>query len=103
MLFRSNNLGQNAVIRTGDRLIVASGRAVPSASAGSAGRSRSASGHSRSGMDGSEASATYRVRRGDTLFKIASRLSTTVEEICRLNNLSLGDTLLPGTLLKIER
>ena len=45
---------------------------------------------------------TYRVRSGDTLYKIASRLSTTVERICRVNNLSITEPLVPGTLLHIE-
>ncbi len=46
---------------------------------------------------------TYRVRKGDTLYRIATRMSTSVEAICSLNNLSASDTLHPGTLLLIGR
>ncbi len=47
-----------------------------------------------------ESSTTYTVKRGDTLYAIASRFNTTVDEIKRLNNLT-SNTLQIGQILKI--
>ena len=44
---------------------------------------------------------TYRVRRGDTLGKIAYRHNTTIAVLLRLNKMKLSDRLLAGRLLKI--
>lgn len=42
----------------------------------------------------------YRVRKGDTLAKIAKKHGTTVDRLCRLNNISRGKTLRPGQIIK---
>ena len=44
---------------------------------------------------------TYRVRRGDTLGKIAYRHDTTIAVLLRLNKMKLSDRLLAGRTLKI--
>jgi len=44
---------------------------------------------------------TYRVRRGDTLGKIAYRHDTTIAVLLRLNKMRLSDRLLAGRKLKI--
>lgn len=95
-----NNLGSSS-LKPGQRLVVYGGAAKPQAvKTSSAQRPPSTS---RASAAGGGDAPSYRVRRGDTLFKIASRLSTTVENLCKMNNLSTRDPLLPGTLLKIER
>jgi len=45
--------------------------------------------------------ATYRVRKGDTLEKIAARHDTTVSELVRLNNLKVKDPLYVDRKLKV--
>lgn len=52
--------------------------------------------------DGDEiASVAYTVRRGDSLWRIASRHRTSVDAICRANGISPEATLRPGTRLTI--
>lgn len=43
---------------------------------------------------------TYTVVSGDNLSSIASRFNTTVEEICRLNNIANANLIHPGQVLK---
>lgn len=47
-------------------------------------------------------SSTYRVRKGDTLSKIASRNGTTVARLCRLNGLSTTSKLSIGQRIKLK-
>lgn len=47
-------------------------------------------------------SATYRVRKGDTLSKIASRNGTTVARLCRLNGLTTTSKLSIGQRIKLK-
>ena len=47
-------------------------------------------------------SSTYRVRKGDTLSKIASRNGTTVARLCKLNNLTTKSKLNIGQRLKLR-
>ena len=44
---------------------------------------------------------TYTVVAGDNLSSIASRFNTTVEKLCRLNNISNANLIHPGQVLKI--
>lgn len=43
---------------------------------------------------------TYKVSKGDTLYSIASKLDTTVDELKNINNLT-SDTLIIGQILKV--
>jgi LysM repeat protein len=43
----------------------------------------------------------YTVQKGDSLYKIAQRHKTTVNELCRLNNFSSKVSLLPGKKIKV--
>ncbi|HIU39078.1 MAG TPA: peptidoglycan DD-metalloendopeptidase family protein [Candidatus Limisoma intestinavium] len=45
---------------------------------------------------------TYRIRKGDTLGKIASRYGVSVNSICRLNGISKNSTLRVGKVLRIK-
>lgn len=47
-------------------------------------------------------SATYRVRKGDSLSKIASRNGTTVAKLCKLNGLSTSSKLQVGQRLRLR-
>lgn len=97
-----NNL-KGSLVKPGQRLVIYGGASRAPQTAKATSRSSVSKGMRASSGGGGGSSSTYRVRRGDTLFKIASRLSTTVETLCRLNNLSGRDPLLPGTLLKLDR
>ena len=44
---------------------------------------------------------TYRVVNGDNLSSIASRFGTTVDAICKLNNISNPNLIYPGQVLKL--
>ena len=46
--------------------------------------------------------ASHKVRRGDTLWRIAERYNTTVGRLCRLNGISPKATLYPGTVLNVR-
>ena len=46
--------------------------------------------------------ASYRVRKGDTLSKIASRNGTTVAKLCRLNGIKTTTKLSVGQRLKLR-
>ncbi len=46
---------------------------------------------------------TYKVKQGDTLYRIANNFRTTVKDICRWNGLSPRDTIYPGDELTIYR
>ena len=109
-----NDLSGNTRLRAGDRIVVFSGR-----SNGSARDSAPAQPMAKASIGGTEAAPksasargsakaaaphkTYLVKPGDTLYRIATRMSTTVERLCRVNNLSISDALIPGTILTIER
>jgi LysM repeat protein len=51
--------------------------------------------------DGSSVSATYTVRRGDTLGRIAQRFGVTVAKLCAWNGIATNTTLFPGNRLVI--
>ena len=43
----------------------------------------------------------YVIKKGDTLYSIASRFNTTVAELRNLNNLSPNKTLMPGEVITV--
>jgi membrane-bound lytic murein transglycosylase D len=46
---------------------------------------------------------THTVRRGDSLWRIASRYKTTVDKLCSLNSISRNSILHPGTKLTVAK
>ena len=44
----------------------------------------------------------YTVRPGDSLWSIAKRFNTTVDDLVRMNNISDPDAILPGQRLRID-
>lgn len=57
---------------------------------------------SSSSASSGRGAATYRVRKGDSLSKIASRNGTTVANLCRLNGLKSSSKLQVGQRLKLR-
>ncbi len=51
---------------------------------------------------GSSGTAYYRVKKGDTLSRIAQRNGTSVSRICRLNGINKNSVLRPGQRLRIR-
>ncbi len=87
---RLNGIRNPNRLRVGQRLKIPVGRTW----SGSTGRS--ASGHGGGGKI-----VRYRVRRGDTLWRIARRFGTTVSSIRKLNGLH-GNTIRVGQVLRVE-
>ncbi|HHQ49192.1 MAG TPA: LysM peptidoglycan-binding domain-containing protein [Acidobacteria bacterium] len=81
----ANGLSRRSVLHPGQRLIIPSKKTAPE---------RQASTNSTS------ASATYRVRRGDTLFDIARRFGISLNDLRRANGLR-GSRIHPGDVLII--
>ena len=94
----ANRMSMSKLLQIGDRLNVVPGPGYVAQASNSGGASPSASPPaSRSGED-----LVHTVRRGDSLWLIASRYNTTVDEICSRNQISKGATLYPGTKLTID-
>lgn len=55
-----------------------------------------------SGSSAGSGSSTYRVRKGDSLSKIASRNGTTVAKLCKLNGLKTTSKLQVGQKIKLR-
>lgn len=91
-LCQLNGIKQTKILHPGDRLKVSG-----SASAGS-GKSSQAGASGK----GSQGAATYTVRSGDTLSKIAKRNGTTVKRLCQLNGIKETSTLRVGQKLKLR-
>lgn len=53
-----------------------------------------------SGSKSSGGNLFYKVKKGDTLSKIAARQGTTVQKLCQLNRISKKTTLRPGQVLR---
>lgn len=93
-LCQLNGIKQTKILHPGDRLKV-SGSA--STKQGSGGGSSSANSAGTTG-----GAATYTVRSGDNLSKIARRHGTTVRRLCELNGIKESSTLRVGQKLKIK-
>ena len=93
-LCKINGISRNKVLHPGDRLRV-SGKAgsnpEPSPTTTKADKNSKAS-----------SSATYSVRSGDTLGKIAKTHGTTVKKLCKLNGISQNTPLRVGQKLKVK-
>ncbi len=85
-LCQLNGISQNKILHPGDRLKV-SGNATANPPA-------------RTG--GLKGGATYTVRSGDTLSKIARNNGTTVKRLCQLNGIKETSTLRVGQKLKLR-
>lgn len=83
---RANRIRGASVLRVGQRLKIPVSRAANGHAAGAAGR--------RPGV--------HTVRPGETLWRIASRYSMSVEELCVLNGISREDVLRPGMRLTVS-
>jgi membrane-bound lytic murein transglycosylase D len=55
------------------------------------------------GGSSSGGTVTHIVRRGDSLWRIASRYKTTVDQLCSLNSISRHSILHPGTKLTVAK
>lgn len=60
------------------------------------------SGTSKSSSSKSSGSATVKVRKGDSLSRIASRNGTTVAKLCRLNGIKSSAKIVPGQTLRVR-
>jgi membrane-bound lytic murein transglycosylase D len=87
-LARINNMSTNDVLRTGQRLVLNARAAPPKkASSSSAASSRQ---------------VTYKVRRGDSLSRIAKVFGVTVSDLVSWNGISLHSVLRPGQRLMVN-
>jgi membrane-bound lytic murein transglycosylase D len=91
----ASGIAVNKLLRIGERLTV-----VPGVRSSSEAR-RIATGGSAS--DAATGSLVHTVRRGDTLWRIANLYKTTVNMLCRLNDISPNTTLYPGVRLVVQR
>lgn len=81
----ANSFDSNIALSVGQKLIIPIGRSSASVST-----SRS------SGQVASGSKNYYSVRRGDTLFRIASKHGVSVDQLCAWNGISSGEILKPG-------
>lgn len=93
-----NGMGNSSLLMPGQRLTIAPGVTSAPSSANS---SATEAGSSSSGGSGSV--IKHRVRRGDTLSRIARAYGSTVDDLCRWNEISRDDTLRVGATLVLYR
>ncbi|MBR1549536.1 MAG: peptidoglycan DD-metalloendopeptidase family protein [Bacteroidales bacterium] len=91
-LCKLNGISRNKVLHPGDRLRVS----------GKASVSDSAPTNAKADSGKSSGSATYTVRKGDTLGKIAKAHGTTVKKLCQLNGISENKPIREGQKLKVK-
>lgn len=84
-LAKWNKLEKNAVLRLGQKLTVYKNTPAP-----------------KTALVSTNRSITYKVRRGDSLARIASKFNLTVNEIIKWNNLKGQKYLQPGQKLKLK-
>jgi membrane-bound lytic murein transglycosylase D len=88
----ASGISTRSTLRVGQRLTI-----VPGV------RSKTAAARIARGDETPPASSkTYTVRRGDSLWRIASRHNTTVSRLCSLNKISPKTVLRPGTRLSVR-
>ena len=94
----ANGISEKQILSIGQRLTVVSGvRSAGQARRIAAGETMVA----QNSVAAGSGSHTHTVRRGDTLWEIASMYRTTIEQLCALNGISRSSTLYPGTKLAV--
>jgi len=96
-LCRWNNLSPDAVLRPGDRVVVGEAQEPPCATCGPGGR-KSADGE---GVAGREGLIRHRVKRGETLHRIARLYDVSVQQVRTWNRLE-GSRIFAGQVLTIR-
>src|SRR6185503_2119865 len=96
-LCRWNNLPPDAVLRPGDRVVVGEAQEPPCATCGPGGR-KSANGE---GVAGREGLIRHRVKRGETLHRIARLYDVSVQQVRTWNRLE-GSRIFAGQVLTIR-
>ena len=98
-LASANRMSANKLLQVGQRLVV---RAASEAEAPAPESADGSADASADGAAGGDRTAVHTVRRGETLWRIASLYNMTVEELCALNRISRHTTLYPGTRLSVS-
>jgi LysM repeat protein len=91
----------DALLHPGDRLKVVPG-VRSSAEAQRIAQAPPGARPSSAAAGGGFGGSVHTVRRGDTLWAIATRYGTTVDSLCELNRISRQSTLYPGTKLTVR-
>ena len=97
-----NHLKSSKKLRIGQRLhIYRNGGGTRKSSKTSADNAKVSSSSSTKTVETDEP-VYYKVKKGDTLSKIARRNGTTLNKLLKLNNLTLKSKLIPGKKLRIK-
>ena len=96
-LCRWNNLAPESVLRPGDRVVVGEGQEAPCVTCGPAGDK----GGDSQGASGREGLIRHRVKRGETLHRIARLYDVSIQQVRTWNRLE-GSRIYPGQVLTIR-